>query len=44
MLDALCEDGGVRLPGDSRWANRETAAQDGIEVPDSLIETLKAYA
>ncbi len=44
MLDALGQDEGVRLPADSRWANREKAAQDGIEVPDSLVETLEAYA
>ena len=44
MLAALCEDEGVRLPGDSRWANRERAARDGIEVPRSLIETLKSYS
>lgn len=44
MLEALCEDEGVRLPGDSRWANRERAAQDGIEVPKVLIETLAGYA
>ena len=44
MLEALCEDEGVRLPGDSRWGNRKRAAQDGIEVPKALIETLEAYA
>jgi (2R)-3-sulfolactate dehydrogenase (NADP+) len=44
MLEALSEDGGVRLPGDSRWANREKATQDGIEVPESLVATLEAYA
>ena len=43
MLEALSEDKGVRLPGDSRWAHRDTAAREGIEVPTTLIETLKGY-
>lgn len=43
MLEALCEDGSVRLPGDSRWANRDRAAKEGIEVPQELIDTLVAY-
>jgi (2R)-3-sulfolactate dehydrogenase (NADP+) len=44
MLAVLSEDQGVRLPGDSRWANRDKAARDGIEVPQDLIETLEGYA
>ena len=44
MLAALCEDDGVRLPGDSRYRQREKAAAEGIAVPDNLIATLHAYS
>lgn len=44
MLSALSEDDGVRLPGDSRYKQREKASAEGIAVPDNLIATLRAYA
>ena len=44
MLSALTEDDGVRLPGDSRHAHRKTAAANGIEVPQDLIDQLGSYA
>jgi len=44
MLEALSQDEGVRLPGDSRWVNRDRAARKGIEVPQELIVTLEGYA
>jgi len=31
---------GVRLPGDRRYANRARSPRDGIEIPDSLHETI----
>lgn len=43
MLDALTEEDGVRLPGDSRYNHREKAADEGIAVPVSLIRQLEAY-
>ena len=41
MLSALSVDDGVRLPGESRYRNRENAAARGIAVPDALIARLR---
>ena len=43
MLSALSVDDGVRLPGESRYRNREKAAARGIAVPDALIARLRSY-
>ncbi len=44
MLSALGEDEGVRLPGNSRHAHRESAAKHGVMVPGDLLARLQSYA
>lgn len=44
MLSALGEDDGVHLPGDSRYRHRDSAAANGIAVPEELLARLKSYA
>jgi (2R)-3-sulfolactate dehydrogenase (NADP+) len=43
MLSALGENDGVRLPGNSRHANREKAAAHGVCVPAELLARLRCY-
>lgn len=42
MAAALLAKDGVRLPGTSRHNHRATAAQNGINVPDALLERINA--
>jgi (2R)-3-sulfolactate dehydrogenase (NADP+) len=44
LATAVAAQPGARLPGDKRHAHRVTAAREGIEVPEELIEKLKGYA
>ncbi len=44
MLSALGEDDGVHLPGDGRYKQRESAASNGVAVPETLIASLQAYS
>jgi (2R)-3-sulfolactate dehydrogenase (NADP+) len=44
LLGALAAEPGARLPGDRRLAHRTRAARMGVEVPDELMATLRAYA
>jgi (2R)-3-sulfolactate dehydrogenase (NADP+) len=44
LLEAMLEDGGVRLPGDRRLATRARLARDGIPVPEPLMAELRSRA
>ena len=44
MLTALLNEPEVRLPGANRHAFKQQAEQHGVEVPQSLIDTLEAFA
>jgi (2R)-3-sulfolactate dehydrogenase (NADP+) len=44
LVNAMLEDGGVRLPGARRYANAAKADADGINVSDALLAQLKALA
>ncbi len=44
LLSAMLEQDGVRLPGDRRHACRAKAEENGVEVPDDLLATLRGYA
>lgn len=44
MLSALCENPGVRLPGERRHQFRERAINKGVEVPQDLIDKLESFA
>jgi (2R)-3-sulfolactate dehydrogenase (NADP+) len=43
-LAAMTTQPGVRLPGDRRLANRESAKRDGVDVPGDLMASLESYA
>jgi (2R)-3-sulfolactate dehydrogenase (NADP+) len=42
LLAVLCEEEGVRLPGDRRHASRRAAETDGVDVPDELLQQIDA--
>jgi LDH2 family malate/lactate/ureidoglycolate dehydrogenase len=44
LTGAMLGQDGVRLPGSSRLAKREAAAQDGIAVSEALMEELQGLA
>jgi (2R)-3-sulfolactate dehydrogenase (NADP+) len=44
LVNAMLEDGGVRLPGARRYANAAKADAEGINVSDALLAQLKALA
>jgi (2R)-3-sulfolactate dehydrogenase (NADP+) len=44
MLNALANEPGVRLPGVRRDEFRQQAEQNGVEVPQELIDRLEAFA
>jgi LDH2 family malate/lactate/ureidoglycolate dehydrogenase len=44
MLNALAHEPGVRLPGIRRDEFRQEAEQNGVEVPQELINRLEAFA
>ncbi|MDI9348597.1 MAG: Ldh family oxidoreductase [Candidatus Symbiobacter sp.] len=44
LLNAILGDGNVRLPGVRRFELLRQAEQDGIEIPDSLIEQIRNLA
>jgi (2R)-3-sulfolactate dehydrogenase (NADP+) len=44
MLAALAAEPGVRLPGARRHEFRERAVAHGVEVPQSLLDKLEAFA
>ena len=44
MLNALAREPGVRLPGARRHDFRRDAEQNGVEVPQELIDRLEAFA
>jgi len=43
MLNALADEPGVRLPGIRRHEFRQQAEQNGVEVPQALIDRLEAF-
>jgi len=43
-LRTLAAEPGVRLPGDRRLDHRKSAATNGVEVPDDLMDVLDEYA
>jgi len=44
MLSALTNEPGVRLPGNRRHQFRQQAEQNGVEVPQELIDRLEVFA
>lgn len=44
MLSALANEPGVRLPGVRRHDSKQNAEQNGVEVPQELIDKLEAFA
>ncbi len=44
MLTALASEPGVRLPGIRRHESRRAAEQNGVLVPQELIDKLEAFA
>lgn len=44
MLAALAAEPGVRLPGARRHEFRQRAASSGVDVPQSLVDTLEGFA
>ncbi len=43
LFEAMLAQEGVRLPGDRRHGFRVTAEKFGVEVPDDILETIRAY-
>jgi len=43
FAEILAQDG-ARLPGDRRLKLREAAARDGVNIPDDLLDDIKARA
>ena len=44
LLQAVLDQPGTRLPGTRRLGNREVSDQKGIDVPDDLVDWMKAAA
>jgi len=44
LLTAITDQPGTRLPGDRRYALRAKAEAEGVDIPDALMEDLKARA
>jgi len=44
MLSALANEPGVRLPGVRRHDSKKQAEENGVEVPQELIDKLEAFA
>ena len=44
LITAMLADEGVRLPGAKRDAQSARAAADGLEIPDAVLEKIKALA
>ncbi len=44
MLSALASEPGVRLPGTRRHQSRQEVEQNGVDVPQELIDRLEAFA
>jgi (2R)-3-sulfolactate dehydrogenase (NADP+) len=44
LIAAMLADDGVRLPGAKRDAQSARAGADGLEIPDALLEKIKALA
>ena len=44
LVEAMTEDPAVRLPGERRHQNRESAARDGVAVPGELLAKIRALA
>jgi len=44
LIEAMLEDGDVRLPGQRRVDLAKAAARDGVEIPDALLGQLQALA
>jgi (2R)-3-sulfolactate dehydrogenase (NADP+) len=44
LLQAVLDQPGTRLPGTRRLGNREVSDQSGIDVPDDLVDWMKAAA
>lgn len=44
LLEKMLEDPDVRLPGERRQRNQETAYKKGLEIPDELFSTIRELA
>ena len=44
LIDAMCADPDVRLPGDRRAELAQRAVVDGVEIPDALLVRLTELA
>jgi len=44
LITAMLADDGVRLPGAKRDAQSIRASTEGIEIPDAVLEKIKALA
>ena len=44
LFSAILGQDGTRLPGDRRFALREKARRDGVEIPDALYQDISARA
>ena len=44
LIEAILEQPGTRLPGARRVGIRETAAQNGVDIPENLLNQLQAQA
>jgi LDH2 family malate/lactate/ureidoglycolate dehydrogenase len=44
MLNALLSEPGVRLPGSDRHNFKRQAEENGVEVPQELIDKLEEFA
>jgi (2R)-3-sulfolactate dehydrogenase (NADP+) len=44
LMGAITDQPGTRLPGARRFALRETAAAEGVDIPDPLLDDLKRRA
>jgi (2R)-3-sulfolactate dehydrogenase (NADP+) len=44
LINAMCADPDVRLPGDRRAELAQRAGVDGVEIPDALLERLTELA
>jgi (2R)-3-sulfolactate dehydrogenase (NADP+) len=44
LIAAMLQDEGVRLPGSRRYALADKAALEGVEIPVSVLESLRALS
>jgi (2R)-3-sulfolactate dehydrogenase (NADP+) len=44
LLATMATEPGVRLPGSRRLERRESASQDGVQVPAALVDEIRRIA